>query len=287
MTTARYATSLTGGGAGALDAKAVGTLSDGDFCFVATGTILYVYKFVAAATDAESSPSKIRPDDYSTAGVWYLQNVSADYAKMSRGDIDGGDITTSGQTITVTPTGCWDSTRLVWFETTVNKTVTASSTNNEEQYVFLVKLVSDGTCEFRRYTTYAGAGSDAQVSAYRFISWAKNNGSGVLMPYRQVGDRIDWLSLSEMPVINSAVGATYASYSVSNVIPTSLCAAWSPINDPGVTNVLYFSYDGSTAVVNSTNSAYGAQYLLPTPVIFIKRNSADTYVKASSITLRR
>jgi microcystin-dependent protein len=75
MTTARYATALTGGAAGALDAKSVATLADGDIAWVATGTVLYVYKFVAAATDSEASPGRIRPDDYSTAGVWYLQSV--------------------------------------------------------------------------------------------------------------------------------------------------------------------------------------------------------------------
>lgn len=76
MTTARYATALTGGAAGALDAKTVATLTDGDIAWVATGSSLYVYKFDAAATDAESSPSVIRPDDYATAGVWKLQTVS-------------------------------------------------------------------------------------------------------------------------------------------------------------------------------------------------------------------
>ncbi len=288
MTTARYATSLTGGGAGALDAKAVGTLSDGDFCFVATGSILYVYKFVAAATDAESSPSKIRPDDYSSSGVWYLQNVSADYAKMARGDIDGGDITTSGQTITITATGCWDSTRLVWLETTVSKTVTASSTNNQEQYVFLVKLASDGSCEFRRYTTYAGAAADAQVSAWRFVSWGKNNSSGVLMQYVQVANRIQWIgAAANTPLVTSSLTTSFASYSLTSVMPVTYIKKWRLIGNQGAGVIIHYSMDGTNTIGRHTDDLATAPELPVSSSIYLKYSGSSTNIYVSSVTIRR
>lgn len=68
----RAFTALTGGGTGALDKIAVADLTDGDIGFVTTATNFYVFRFDATATDAESSPTKIRPDDYATAGVWEL-----------------------------------------------------------------------------------------------------------------------------------------------------------------------------------------------------------------------
>jgi len=65
---------LTGGGAGSLDSIPIADLADGSVALYTVddgGSKLFiVYQFDAEATDAESSPGKIRPDDYATAGVW-------------------------------------------------------------------------------------------------------------------------------------------------------------------------------------------------------------------------
>jgi hypothetical protein len=68
-------TALTGGGTGALDKIPIAELTNGDIGFVATDTYFYVYKFNSAATNAESSPNYIRPNDYATAGVWVLTGL--------------------------------------------------------------------------------------------------------------------------------------------------------------------------------------------------------------------
>jgi hypothetical protein len=73
----RAYTALTGGGTGALDKTATAELADKDIAMVVTATDLYFYSFVAAATDAESSPLVIRPNDYSAAGVWKLVSFNA------------------------------------------------------------------------------------------------------------------------------------------------------------------------------------------------------------------
>jgi hypothetical protein len=44
---------------------------------VVTGNIIYFYQYNSSATDAESSPTYIRPNDYATSGVWYLVDVRA------------------------------------------------------------------------------------------------------------------------------------------------------------------------------------------------------------------
>ena len=67
---------LVGGAAGALDDLLVATLAEGDRAEVSTisgaTVITYSYVFDASATTAELSPYAIRPDDYSSAGVWFL-----------------------------------------------------------------------------------------------------------------------------------------------------------------------------------------------------------------------
>lgn len=67
------ATALTGGAARALDAIPVASLTDGDRAFVSVSGTLYYYEYDSAATDAETSPSVIRPDDFVSAGNWVLQ----------------------------------------------------------------------------------------------------------------------------------------------------------------------------------------------------------------------
>lgn len=77
-------TCLTGGTAGCLDdlditaagAPNTSNLANGDAAIVVVGDISYTYQFHSAATDTEASPHFIRPDDYSTAGVWYLVSTN-------------------------------------------------------------------------------------------------------------------------------------------------------------------------------------------------------------------
>ena len=69
---------LTGGGTRALDAISVGDLSEGFRAFGMVDGRFVVMRFNATSTDSEdvvNHPFKVRPDDYSTAGVWVEQVV--------------------------------------------------------------------------------------------------------------------------------------------------------------------------------------------------------------------
>jgi hypothetical protein len=73
----RAFTALTGGGTGSLDKISRTTITNGDIAMVVTGNIIYFYQYNSSATDAEVSPTYIRPNDYATSGVWYLVDVRA------------------------------------------------------------------------------------------------------------------------------------------------------------------------------------------------------------------
>ena len=79
-------TSLTGGGSDALDNISVSTLNEGDYAVVAviSGTTVNTFKYIfdADGTDAESVPGIIRPDDYSSGGVWRLATINANSLTM-------------------------------------------------------------------------------------------------------------------------------------------------------------------------------------------------------------
>lgn len=95
-------TSLTGGGAGALDAIDItgasspnaDNLADGDVAEVqtisGTTTTSYYYVYDADGTAAESSPTVIRPDDYASAGNWILTKLEINGVQL-RADGDFGD----------------------------------------------------------------------------------------------------------------------------------------------------------------------------------------------------
>ena len=72
--TAHHAKSLTGGGAGALDAIAVTSISDNDIAIVVTSSsgITYTYEYDSSSTATESSPVIIKPDDNTGNGRWLL-----------------------------------------------------------------------------------------------------------------------------------------------------------------------------------------------------------------------
>ncbi len=76
---------LTGGVDGSLDSELVAGLEDFDASFVQTDGIFYSYHFDASATDAESSPMYIRPDDYSSAGVHVLQSIGCNNLVLQGG----------------------------------------------------------------------------------------------------------------------------------------------------------------------------------------------------------
>jgi hypothetical protein len=70
---------LTGGTQWSLDWFPIASLIDQDKAIVTDGTNIYFFRFDATATDAEdvvTHPYKVRPDDYSTAGVWIELEVA-------------------------------------------------------------------------------------------------------------------------------------------------------------------------------------------------------------------
>ena len=69
------ATSLTGGGAGALDTYDGSTLTDGDPAIVQTDGIIYFYRLDADSAATESSPGIIKPDSNAGDKRWILQDI--------------------------------------------------------------------------------------------------------------------------------------------------------------------------------------------------------------------
>jgi len=98
MSTEIYgATSLIGGGAGALDARPVATLGDLDAAIVITATYVYHYTYDSTSAAAENSPDVICPDDNGGNGRWLLKyshglarsGANADIISMTGLTIDG------------------------------------------------------------------------------------------------------------------------------------------------------------------------------------------------------
>jgi hypothetical protein len=65
-------TSLTGGGAGALDLEDGAGLTDGDIAEVVVSNVLYIYRLNATSTESELSPWRIQPDANAGTKIWEL-----------------------------------------------------------------------------------------------------------------------------------------------------------------------------------------------------------------------
>jgi len=204
-------------------------------------------------------------------------------------DILGGDITVSANTLTITPCGCWDSTRTVWLESTTDDTVVIPGTNNLDSDVYIVRLVAGSAIDFKSYDhSGTGPSGDATVNAYRQIGFAKNNGSGVTMPFKQIGDRIDW-STANRPVLASSVTTSFVAYAVSDVLPVALISELSFV--PFGTGGLYLSasYDGTTAIsaVYAQDPSGPACTIISVASVYLKSSTGSVPVHIVSVTLRR
>lgn len=77
------ATSLIGGGVGALDAIPIADLSDGDACTVYTSSGAYHYHLNATSGAAENSPYVIKPDDVGAGDQrWILLTPQAPFSHI-------------------------------------------------------------------------------------------------------------------------------------------------------------------------------------------------------------
>lgn len=137
-------------------------------------------------------------------------------------DIRGFDITKTGANqITIFAGSCLDSTGLIPLSTATSKTATVPSTANTPYYIFVVKLVSDGSCEFRLYTTEAAIESDTQVSAWRKLDYCRTNGSNNCSDFVSVGGW-HYNILATDSVTQSGVTTSPTAMSLSVQVPVDL-----------------------------------------------------------------
>lgn len=212
-----------------------------------------------AVTEDKVADDAITTDKIANGSV--TQEKIASLPDIVSRDIIGGDVTTSGQIITVSAFGCWDSTGTVWLETSTNKTWEVPATNNLEVYLFAVRSRDDGTISVKGYDTYAGPDSDTVLfNAYRFLSWSKNNGSGALNLYVQKGDALEFTGSGVQ--LTASVTASWVGYVVASVIPVSLVQTMRVIVASAIQ--LEISYDGTTPV-----SPYVQNFYSPTEVMAV------------------
>lgn len=208
------------------------------------------------------------------------------------GGIVGGDVTTSGtgnHVLTVTKCSCYASDGVTPMATTADTVMTAlAATVNQDFYTFIVRLVADGSFTMKAYTTYAGPSSDALVDKWRWISYAKNDGSGVTMPYIQTAGRIDWITQTSRPILTATTTTSLAPYSVSTVLPNTLLKAFG-ITTPN-SRTLTVSYDGTTTALASTPAGAIVNTfleILPVASVYLMTSTDSQVVTISHATLRR
>jgi len=291
-----WPTSLSGntitipGSVYSLDAISVDDINPDSIAFRFDATVLRFDPFVfdINGSEAHDGVDVIRPYDFSSSGfgVWKRMTSPLDaYAPKIisgapvLGDIRGGNATTSGNVITFQNSSCLDSTGRVQLYHETPLTVTIPSVVNEHYYVFMVKLVADSSIAYRAYASEASVISDTDVSAYRKVSYVRTSSAGVLMPFIQSGDRIDWTTSSK-PLLTATTTSGYTSYNPQTAIPV----LYESLELWDSSARIMISYDGLTPI----NADVSIQIsILYKSSIYIKWNIGSTAVYISSVKLVR
>lgn len=203
----------------------------------------------------------------------------------TEGGIMGGDASVSGNTVTITKCSCMSSDLTTAMALTVDTAVALPSTVSQDFYIFVVRLVADGTFTVRAYTTYAGPSSDGTVDKWRFVSYAKNDGSGVTMPYRQKGSRISFLGAT-VPVITASLTTSFVGYSVDTVVPSAYFLSMS-ISVTSTGCQLSISYDGTNDIIGGVFAQYSLIQIDCVSTIYFKYANNNSPVKIRDLELRR
>jgi len=217
-------TGLTGGGSRVLDNYPIAGLVDGDRATVNYNNVEYRYLFVAAATDAEASPDIIRPNDYSSAGVWKLQSaaLTGDLYPLPSGAVLTGNINgllcsrTGNNQVTITPGNCKDSTNSSKLSLAASQAISSLPTTASGWIHFF--LCDDGVARYDEDVTGA-----TLLSAYRkrrIFSW-QNTAGGVLKLGRQYGDVLEF-DIAESTVLATNPSTTPFVPTYTGVIPTTI-----------------------------------------------------------------
>ena len=145
--TSYNANGLTGGTQRDLDYVSVSDLNNGDRAIVLTGTIKYHFKYDSTATDSETvstHPFKVRPDDYSTAGVWIEQELASS-------SVDAAIIATGAVTPVKlgTPPGLLSRAKFTWTTGSDKICLSAFSYDHQGTAKQLVYSSSSMTFEFQ------------------------------------------------------------------------------------------------------------------------------------------
>jgi len=258
----------------------------------------YATTGLGLSNNAGSITNAAIPSIYADLKIWQLDQSLEIVPKVinsglqtiagmnTEGNIMGFDVTVSGNTLTIGKGSCMSSDLTVPLAFTTDKTCVLPGTApyyNADFYVFAVRLLDGVTYEARAYSTYAGPSSDDQIDKWRFISFAKNNGSGVTMPFKQVNDRIDWTT-STLPIVSASTTASYVSYDVT-CVPVSLLNSYTLVYTvaPGG----FASYDGVFCINGDATTSDARYEVLPVPSIYFKEYNTGGALKIASILLRR
>lgn len=241
---------------------------------IADNTLLSVYgdlKIWQLDRSLEIAPVAVNPGLQTMAGV------------ETEGNIQGCDVSVAGNVVTLTKGALLASDGVTPLAVTVDTPITLPGTINQNFFLFMVRLVSNGTWTYKAYTTLAGPASDVLIDKWRRVSYAQNDGAGVTMPFKQVGDEYEWTTAA-MPQITASLTTSFVSYGVDSVLPNIVCRRLLLAIDPNVGGSV--SYDGVNTVAGNS-SISGSPTIVPVSSIYLKTAGTSGYVKIRGFKMRR
>jgi len=260
-TTAYKKTSLTGGGATALDGIDGDSLLDGDFAFVMTGSRAYIYQLDDDSAAVENSPWIIKPDTNPGDKRWILQEVT------SAGVVGGliGNPGEAGFGVGICPTASLPSgmTPLPGYDTVGDSNYGNYQFSDGSVMVFIPKFYYRiGHASNPTYATYGVNSVDVQgIDTYPDTASAEAAGYALHRAFIDGGVEQPGFFIDKYMCSKVAHGTGYTAASILNGLPLSSAAAHNP-------------FSGCTGGANAYYSAVDLAH---------RRDGVDGAVNASSI----
>lgn len=227
-------TTLTGGGATALDSMDGADLTDGDYAFVCVSGVLYVYRLDATSGATENSPDVIAPDTNAGNKRWILESAF--------NLIKSGSVVNAA---TGSPTYI-DFTSIPSWVKRITIMLSAISTNGTSDVI--VQLGDSGGIETSGYSSIAafiGGAAGAEASSAGFLADAGNWDASYALSGIITLDLID--PATNKWVCSGTLGVATYSFVTSGVKALSAAldrirlttAGGSDVFDGGYINILY------------------------------------------------
>ena len=307
--TAYFATALTGGASGALDAIDGTALINNDIAMAVLGGITRIYRLDDNSAMTEASPYIITPDTNAGNKRWILQPMWGEN-HISGLVLSNG--TNADHDIDISTGSCFDSTNttgmfltsvltkqidVAWAVGNAGGMFTGTVANDTIYHKFLIKRSDTGVVDAGFDTSATAANKPANYDYYRWLGWVKTAPAATtIIPGNWIGNsnQLEFWFKARYSLATGLNQTSYTAQATTGAIPSGIVSdalfgvtgtadaggVW--LSSDGTNAKTIFSAINTSSAVGGRNELYYAQFGSST---FIPIIANQIYYKVGGSTI--